>query len=711
MPSRKLSTFIHRIQLVGLAGAFAILSGSSAAAAQTPAPESPTILDMVLSHWTSLAGGAAILLTLTWALIYWYLYFKPLARTSQERLTTSTRCFIANLTAKNIGLLADNNCQFTTGEQQGQRGIFFDKNELDKISATLQGQLVAVLPTTEAGLSFVILRLDEPAFEPESYDTYSDKAIVQRTAGLFNFKRRRYENFIFDSVEPVLSAILVEGLKRRHIWLLHKDNGYWQEQYLPQHGQNFSVVLPGEVSETPGRRAPATIYGFKPGPQTRFFAHTNKAIALQDPATGQVLGEVSNSVLTVHYNAFVDRSEQELAVFARLLQQAVQELNPSHFVETILRALPLPAESLKQLSLNRNTGPAVFEEGLPTRQGFIATTLLRTIMVPALGRDIFLKECQGGTQKPLRDGMFHIFLHSASSIGDTVETSTRMFGVTRAKGARSYLPTGAGLPMVSDEGDIYGELEADNLYIFLSDALGNGTRADAEFFARMAMHARDVILEEIQCQDKAQSTQIQSAKLAKYGTDVLLKERTGKALAQLQERAAELPKAQEAFGSTLRHLIAEQRDLTRLNGYPEQALGAEFDAILAIKKVLDVEVTKSRIIVKTDTLYCVDPRSGTKHEIGQFEIYIRTSYDNDEQVVRWMNKTRTVSTPSQSTMHAPHVSANGAACMGNTKGTFPMLVEKREFASVVELAIAFVESVNVSDTWGQHIKCWPVADD
>ncbi|MBK9204121.1 MAG: hypothetical protein IPL73_17125 [Candidatus Obscuribacter sp.] len=710
MPFRKLSSFLHRIPLMALAGLCSIMSGS-AALAETAAPKSTEPLDVVLAYWPQLVGGAALIVVVTWAVILWYLYFKPLTRTSFERLAASTRCFVANLTARQVGILTDAGINITTGSQQGQDGIFFDKDQMDRVVSALNATPVAALPTTVDALSFVILRIQEPAYEPENYDNYGDKAILQRVAGLFDFNRRRYENFVFDSVEPILSAILVEGLKKRHVWLLHKDDGYVLERHKPAHGQNFSVFLPGLASDTPARAAPATVFGFKPNEKTQFFAHTNKAIALQDPATGQVLGEVTASTLTLHYNAFVDRSEQELAVFARLLQQAVQELNPSRFVENVLKSLPLPAESLRQLALSRTDGCAVFEENLPIRQAYIAKTILRTIMVPALGRDIYLKECQGGTQAPLRDGMFHIFLHSAMRSGDTVETSTRMFGINRARGARSYLPTGLGLPLVSDEGEIYGELVDDNLYIFLSDALGNGTRADAEFFARLAMHARAVILEEIQCQDPTQNTLVQVQKLASYGTDVLLKERTGKALSQLQERAANMSKAQETFGSTLRLLVAEQKDLTRLNGYPEQALGAEFDAILAIKKVLDVEVTKSRIIVKTDTLYCVDPRTGKKHEIGQFEIFIRTSYDNDEQVVRWMNRTRTVTTPAQSTMHAPHVSSNGAACMGNTKGTFPMLVEKREFASVVELAIAFVESVNVSDTWGQHIKCWPLADE
>lgn len=664
---------------------------------------------MALANWPYLAGGAALSLVLTWAALLWYMYFKPLTRTSQERLAASKRCFVANMTARQIGTLTEAGCNVTIGSQQGQEGIFFDKEELNKVVSALSAKLVAVLPTTVAALSFVVLRIEEPSYEPEHYDNYGDKAIVQRVAGLFDFERRRYENFVFDSVEPILSAILVEGLKKSHIWLFHKDRNRVLERHSPIHGQNFSVILPGLVSDTAVRTSPGTIFGFKPHDKTRFFGHTNKTIALQDPATGEVLGELSSTTLTLRYNAFVERSEQELAVFARLLQHAVQELNPSRFVETILKSLPLPEESLRHLALSRNDGCAVFEENLPVRQSYIAKTLLSSIMVPALGRDIYLKECKGNTQAPLRDGMFHIFLHSAMRSGNTVETSRRIFGISRAQGARSYLPTGMGLPLFSNEGEIYGELVDDNLYIFLSDALGAGSRADAEFFARLAMHARQVILEEIQCQDPAQNTLIQGKKLASYGTDVLLQERTERAWSNLNEQAANMPKAQEAFGNSLRLLVAEQKDLTRLNSYPEQALGAEFDAILAIKKVLDVEVTKSRIIVKTDTLYCVDPGTGKKHEIGKFEIFIRTSPDNDEQVVRWMNRTRTVTTPAQATMHAPHVSANGAACMGNTKGTFPMLVEKREFASVVELAIAFVESVNVADSWGQHIKCWPVA--
>jgi hypothetical protein len=38
-----------------------------------------------------------------------------------------------------------------------------------------------------------------------------------------------------------------------------------------------------------------------------------------------------------------------------------------------------------------------------------------------------------------------------------------------------------------------------------------------------------------------------------------------------------------------------------------------------------------------------------------------------------------------------------------------MLIKKREFASAVQLAIAFVESVNTSDAWGKGISRFPEA--
>jgi hypothetical protein len=61
------------------------------------------------------------------------------------------------------------------------------------------------------------------------------------------------------------------------------------------------------------------------------------------------------------------------------------------------------------------------------------------------------------------------------------------------------------------------------------------------------------------------------------------------------------------------------------------------------------------------------------------------------------------------TMHAPHVNGGGTICLGNVKDQFPELIRNREYAAAVQLAIVFLESVNVDDNWGQCINRFPIA--
>lgn len=56
-----------------------------------------------------------------------------------------------------------------------------------------------------------------------------------------------------------------------------------------------------------------------------------------------------------------------------------------------------------------------------------------------------------------------------------------------------------------------------------------------------------------------------------------------------------------------------------------------------------------------------------------------------------------------------HYLVNGAACLGNKKSLFPDLLRKRQLSMAIELVIAFVESVNITDPAGSHIARWPLA--
>lgn len=168
-------------------------------------------------------------------------------------------------------------------------------------------------------------------------------------------------------------------------------------------------------------------------------------------------------------------------------------------------------------------------------------------------------------------------------------------------------------------------------------------------------------------------------------------------------------KLTEDLVRTQRELNGSRRKLEQLEtckGGELEKYAKEFDKFLTIPKVKNVEAGDGVVKVFTDTLYCVDPRTKVRHEIGAFRIEIYTNGANNG--VRWFNLTRRVDGHSDK-MHAPHVFSEGNACFGNTAESFAELIGSYEFAACAMLAIQFVESVNVDDTAGRHIDKWPVA--
>lgn len=172
---------------------------------------------------------------------------------------------------------------------------------------------------------------------------------------------------------------------------------------------------------------------------------------------------------------------------------------------------------------------------------------------------------------------------------------------------------------------------------------------------------------------------------------------------RVEQLTAELVKAQRELNGSRRKL--EQLESCR--GGEMDKYGQEFDKLLTIPKVRSVEAGSGVVKVFTDTLFCVDPRSGKRHEIGAFRIEINTAGSNGG--VRWFNVTRLVDGHGPG-MQAPHVFHEGNACFGNTAESFAQLIADYEFAAVAMLAINFVESVNVDDAAGSKIDRWPLAE-
>lgn len=161
--------------------------------------------------------------------------------------------------------------------------------------------------------------------------------------------------------------------------------------------------------------------------------------------------------------------------------------------------------------------------------------------------------------------------------------------------------------------------------------------------------------------------------------------------------------------SRLVSLLRDHQRLTNeLSNYSNDAdaaavkLRKEFRALLGVPRVVEVEWRGQFMCVTTDKLYTIDPRTGHEHEIGAFKLIINHLTSD----VEFHNITRRVR-GYEAGMNAPHVFPTGRACLGSMQETIPMLVAGYEWAVLVQICIAFLESVNTDDSAGRYVNRWP----
>lgn len=131
-----------------------------------------------------------------------------------------------------------------------------------------------------------------------------------------------------------------------------------------------------------------------------------------------------------------------------------------------------------------------------------------------------------------------------------------------------------------------------------------------------------------------------------------------------------------------------------------ERLDREYTEILAIEKVRRVRIQGDQLTVTTGPLFCRDPRTRYLHRIGEFQIDISVSGG-----IRFLNLSPQSERPGGG--NAPHVDSAGVPCFGNIRESVPQLIATYEFASVIMLAITFIESVNVNDSGGRTIQHYP----
>jgi len=399
--------------------------------------------------------------------------------------------------------------------------------------------------------------------------------------------------------------------------------------------------------------------------------------------------------LTIGKESGVMIEPAQLPQVLTLLAAQVVSRNPSTYegIERITLAMipRLPVEgSPYQIWADREndlTGPPV--------------QILAQVLLPKVARDLHV-HCGPQLNPAPEDGKFHVHFWAVSgedrsSYGRKIPSA--LWGLPINATHRFVAPTTVGGAAIisSAGGYVVAEMVgANNLMVYLD--LARGSDWQCTILRELLRRTTLMMLTPEEWQVRARLLFAEECSRALAGA---LAHTTASA-AEHKTRARSLAKL---LASELRlGTVCERKMLAGLSLY-EEAIGAEYESLLKIPKVKDVRVEGSNIIVMTETLNCRDDRTGNWHEIGAFRIALPI---RDGKSPNWKNLTRTVS-GYKSGQNAPHIWADGTACLGNTQQLFPDLLEKGQFAIAAQLAIEFVETANTSDSAGKHINQWPVA--
>lgn len=135
-------------------------------------------------------------------------------------------------------------------------------------------------------------------------------------------------------------------------------------------------------------------------------------------------------------------------------------------------------------------------------------------------------------------------------------------------------------------------------------------------------------------------------------------------------------------------------------------LSEEFNRIKSSNHVVSVDWRNGLLTVKTDMLYCYHDVTKRWHEIGCFDITIGPKLDG----VRFYNRTRRINA-FENQQNAPHVYADGHACLGNMEASLAQFIASFQWAVAVQACILFLQTANCNDNMGSSLSKFPQVTD
>lgn len=342
------------------------------------------------------------------------------------------------------------------------------------------------------------------------------------------------------------------------------------------------------------------------------------------------------------------------------------------------------------------------------RERFVAVA--KEILLPVVKRDIIFHVPHNENFSPQNDRKFHIFIWSSPD-GQSIQRSPEtIWGISVDCRDNGFLASRRGIEIEDEEtGWDVGELVENNLYIH-HDLCHHGTDQEIEIFRRLCKEAVEKI--SLTPAEKKKLQRISREKMQQISRNAYIRECTRRyteTLRHIEEVVlrgeVEIADLQKELVRSIREVIEAKRMLEQLNnGSVNEIYGKEFDKLLTIEKIHDVSVTNGIINIYTNSLQCLDPRTGILHQIGKFRIELFT----EKGYVRWHNLSQKID-GYRAKMNAPHVFPDGKACLGNIEEIIPDLMGNYEYSALAMVAIQFIESVNVDDSAGKYIDRWPVS--
>lgn len=462
----------------------------------------------------------------------------------------------------------------------------------------------------------------------------------------------------------------------------------------------WSAVLGDKSSETP-----AKMWGYEVGCRDKSFSPTEKGIVIFETGGYPVAEMIGNDLYIFHDISHKDRSS-DYAILEKILEEAVKIIGLTEAEKTVLINTP------RVLVHNQ-------ADGFHNTNKFKTET--ENVLLPILGRKIIIHNNGGMANSLVDDGTFHIWLASSpmGSASRRPSLPDKIFGFkTNNDHSWAYFsPSETGVEIIDPESMFsVAELFDNNLYIHISlgyEQMSGGfdiykriLELTIEEFNRTPEEKieRDKAIKEIR-RVRVIKNYVQ---ICQKRQDVLVKqtgselEAVSKNLAAIQKNLIEHVRREAELRYSLNSLMSRQSQTG-------DEYETEFNRLFEIEGVESVLAKEDKLIVNTYNIY-ISTRNKEGQDftfdIGKFRIEIY--FNGDRGGILFFNTTRKGKGGYNNyNIHHPHVNAVGEPCLGNIKEMIGQLIAEYQFAAIVNLAIQYLETVNLDDQAGSEIfKCW-----